>query len=305
LKDLPWYVQFSLYLHTLKESSSSSSPSLDRTPWLESLPKSFDTPIHWTEAQRQEWLQYNAMVRSVARQETMWKTNYDTAKTAFAGLTWNDFLWGCETARSRAFSGSKAGKFNTGIYAFTLLLVAIYVGLGVGTLEEAANGAGVVLSATILKDFVLPKLFKKKVYVICPVIDMANHNSVTCNAQVALEYFQNVYSLATTGPVAKHQAVEISYGSAFPGWGTPRSNAILVASIILGDTMSFLVGRNGIWSPDAIIRLEREEFCLLVGLEAVSNRNCIFGTTRRQNLDFFTTHVIAMGRSHDSITGCR
>jgi hypothetical protein len=175
LKDLPWYVQFSLYLHTLKESSSSSSPSLDRTPWLESLPKSFDTPIHWTEAQRQEWLQYNAMVRSVARQETMWKTNYDTAKTAFAGLTWNDFLWGCETARSRAFSGSKAGKFNTGIYAFTLLLVAIYVGLGVGTLEEAANGAGVVLSATILKDFVLPKLFKKKVYVICPVIDMANH----------------------------------------------------------------------------------------------------------------------------------
>jgi hypothetical protein len=45
LKELPWYVQFSLYLSMLKSktSSAAASASLDRTPWLESLPTKFDT----------------------------------------------------------------------------------------------------------------------------------------------------------------------------------------------------------------------------------------------------------------------
>jgi len=33
--------------------------------------------------------------------------------------------------------------------------------------EQAANGAALVFCASVLRDFVLPKLFKTKKYVIC------------------------------------------------------------------------------------------------------------------------------------------
>jgi histone-lysine N-methyltransferase SETD3 len=98
-------------------------------------------------------------------------------------------------------------------YAFTLLLVTIYVGLNLGTLEQAANGAALVLCAQVLKDFVLPKLFKKKRYVICPMIDMANHQSTTANGGVSFEFFGDAYSLAATRDVAQGQEVYISYGA--------------------------------------------------------------------------------------------
>ena len=215
LKDLPWYIQFSLYLHSLRTKPEAiGEKNLDRGPWLDSLPSSFDTPIHWTENQRQQWLQYDAMLRSVTRQETLWKSQFDQIAISglFPSLSWEIFLWGCETARSRAFSGSTAGPFNPGIFAFTLLLVVIYIGFGLGTLEEAANGAGVVFSATVLNSFVVPKLFKKKKYVVCPMIDMANHNSVSFGAQVSLEYFANAYSMVTTKSVTEGKPIEISYG---------------------------------------------------------------------------------------------
>lgn len=217
LKDLPWFVQFSLYLDMLGTTTEAMDTKfeLDRSPWLSSLPSSFETPIHWNKNLRQEWLQYDSMIQAIQRQEITWKSYYDriVKSGVFPSLSWEKFVWGCEIARTRAFSGSTAGRFNPGIYAFTLLLVAVYLGLGMGTLEQAANGAGVVFSAAILKDFVLPKLLKKKQYVICPIIDMANHNSIDCAAQVSLEYFTNSYSLVTRQRVAKSTAVDISYGS--------------------------------------------------------------------------------------------
>lgn len=47
---------------------------------------------------------------------------------------------------------------------------------------------------SVLRDFVLPKLFKSKRYVICPYIDMANHVGVVGEGNVAFEYFANAYS---------------------------------------------------------------------------------------------------------------
>lgn len=47
-RDLPWYAQFSLYLYKLdKISSKKATGNLDLQPWLDSLPRKFDTPIHW------------------------------------------------------------------------------------------------------------------------------------------------------------------------------------------------------------------------------------------------------------------
>ena len=216
--DMPWFVQMSLYLFKLDQLDSVKN-GVDMRPWLDCLPRQFDTPIHWSATERAA-LQYPYMQDAVQRQETTWRSHHQRLVAAIVGthLSWDDFLWGCECARSRAFSGGYTGTaFNPLIYAFTLLLVTVYVGLHLGTLEQAANGAGVVLCASILKDFVLPKLFKTKKYVICPVIDMTNHQSKFPNkvAEVAFEYFANAYSLASSSSssVAAGDQVYISYGA--------------------------------------------------------------------------------------------
>jgi hypothetical protein len=217
-RKLPWFVQFSLYLYkldTIRKTKSSGPKEISMEPWLDTLPRSFDTPIHWSKSSMAD-LQYEHMVTSVDRQTQAWKGFYLQLQSCsnVSSMKWEDFLWGCECARSRAFSGAYTGSaFNPAIYAFTLALVTIYVGLNLGTLEQAANGAGLVLCASILRDFVLPKLFKTKKYVICPVIDMCNHRSVGASAQVAFEFFSDAYSLAADVQVNSGNEVFISYGS--------------------------------------------------------------------------------------------
>jgi len=219
-RSLPWYIQFSLYLLKLDKISPYKNQAEDVSlqPWLDSLPRKFTTPIHWETKERQEWLQYAHMVESVERQETYWKTMYNKLQSCCSSriknITWEDFLWGCECARSRAFSGGYTGtSFNPFVYAFTFFLVTVYTTLNLGTLEQAANGAAIVFCASVLRDFVVPKFFKTKKYVICPVIDMANHNSLKATANVAFEYFTNAYSLSTTSVVTSNTELFISYGS--------------------------------------------------------------------------------------------
>mmetsp|Transcript_38158 Transcript_38158/g.43612 ORF Transcript_38158/g.43612 Transcript_38158/m.43612 type:complete len:380 (-) Transcript_38158:2630-3769(-) len=219
-RSLPWYIQFSLYLLKLDKISPYKNQAEDVSlqPWLDSLPRKFTTPIHWKKKERQEWLQYAHMVESVERQETYWKTMYNKLQSCCSSriknITWEDFLWGCECARSRAFSGGYTGtSFNPFVYAFTFFLVTVYTTLNLGTLEQAANGAALVFCASVLLDFVVPKFFKMKKYVICPVIDMANHNTLRATANVAFEYFTNAYSLSTTSVVTSNTELFISYGS--------------------------------------------------------------------------------------------
>jgi len=212
--DLPWYAQFSAYLHVLKQQNNDDGR--DVQAWLDSLPRVLDTPLHWkTDGDDLSELQYDFLTKAVAKQRTAWQGYHQALQdNGFADLSYDDFVWGCEMARSRAFSGAyTGGAFNPAIYAFTLALVAVYIGLGLGTIEQAANGAGVVFCATVLKDFVFPKLFKSKKYAICPLIDMANHQSVGYVGDVSFEYFANAYSLATTTAVQAGQAVCISYGA--------------------------------------------------------------------------------------------
>ena len=97
-------------------------------------------------------------------------------------------------------------------------LVAVYIGLGLGTVEQAANGAALVVCGSILKDFVIPKLLKAQKYVICPLIDMANHVGVGASGNVAFEYFSDGFSLSVLEPGVPQTGNEvfISYG--------PRNN---------------------------------------------------------------------------------
>jgi Rubisco LSMT substrate-binding. len=243
--DAPWWAKLSVDLNVCdqidsRKSSSASGGSsrgeheeddidtVDMRPWLNSLPRSFDTPIRWTKEQR-EALQYPPILSMIAAQEKKTRDTFNSLKGAIdpssslMNLSYEDFLWGCDCARSRAFSGAYGGTaFDPKPYALTLLLVAVYLGLGLGTVEQASNGAALVFCGTILKDFVLPKLFKSKKYVICPLIDMANHKGMKEDANVAFEYFADSYSLSTKSDVTmdKNCEIFISYG--------PRSNDALL-----------------------------------------------------------------------------
>lgn len=228
----PWWVQLSLQLVALDlnlipkngDKKSADIFTVDSRPWLEALPRTFSTPFHWSESAVSE-LQYSFLRQSVASQQTVWKNEYDkimSSQNAFSNnkdFTFEKFVWGCECARSRAFSGSYSGSaFNPAPYAFTLLLITIYVGLNLGTLEQAANGAAVVVCGSIFKDFVFPKIFSSRKYVICPYIDMANHVGVSESGDVAFEYFSDSYSLSVSSdnPIPENNELMITYG--------PRSN---------------------------------------------------------------------------------
>ena len=129
--------------------------------WI--VPTKFDTPIHWSESQRKEWLQYDSMVRSVARQERQWKLQLNKVQQlAFPNLKWEEFCWGFETARSRAFSGSSAGQFNPGIYAFTLLLVTALCCFGIGNLGTSCQWCGCSIFSNHSQRFCHSQILQKQ-----------------------------------------------------------------------------------------------------------------------------------------------
>jgi len=218
----PWWAALSIQLNYYDKVNpiNERAGGVSMKPWIESLPRVYDTPIHWSDSTIQE-LQYRPMMEAVALQKRVWKEQYDSLSresSIFASkISYDDFVWGCETARSRVFSGAYSGSaFNPIPYATVTALVAIYIGLGIGTVEQAANGAALVVCGSILKDFVLPKLLKVQKYVICPLIDMANHVGVGASGNVAFEYFSDGFSLSAVDGVSQGSEMYIQYG--------PRNN---------------------------------------------------------------------------------
>lgn len=222
-RNSPWWAALSIQLNYYDkvDSINQRAGGVNMKPWMDSLPRAYDTPLHWSESSLKE-LQYRPMMEAVALQKRVWRKQYDdlvAASNEFSSrISYDDFVWGCETARSRAFSGAYSGSaFNPIPYATVTALVAIYIGLGIGTVEQAANGAALVVCASILKDFVFPKLLKAQKYVICPLIDMANHVGVGATGNVAFEYFADGFSLSAVDPgVQQGNEMFISYG--------PRNN---------------------------------------------------------------------------------
>ena len=222
-RNAPWWAALSIQLNYYDKVNAQNERAggVSMKPWMESLPRVYDTPIHWSDSALKE-LQYRPMMEAVTLQKRLWKSQYESlasASSTFGSrVTFDDFVWGCETARSRAFSGAYSGSaFNPIPYATVTALVALYIGLGMGTVEQAANGAALVVCGSILKDFVLPKLLKVQKYVICPLIDMANHVGVGASGEVAFEYFSDGFSLSVLEPgVSESSELFIQYG--------PRNN---------------------------------------------------------------------------------
>ena len=240
-RDAPWWAALSVQLNyhdkiviipttTTTDNSANNrgggpgggTTTTDMGAWMRTLPRKYDTPIHWSESSLGE-LQYRPAIDAVSIQKRTWRREYDILASSSPDLfgsrvSYPDFVWGCETARSRAFSGAHSGRaFDPVPFATASALAAAYVGLGVGSWEQAANGAAMVACGSVLRDFVVPKLLRARRYVICPLIDMANHAGVGATGTVSFEYFSDGFSLSSSSSSSNiGSEMFIQYG--------PRSN---------------------------------------------------------------------------------
>jgi len=207
-RKLPWYARLSLLLHF----GDGDGPN--RRRWREALPSSAEVnaPLSWSDATLAS-AQYPPLERATAAQREEWNA-LRTALSPSAAISSADFELGMQLARSRAFSSPDVRALDVRPYALTALLVVAYVGLHLGPVENAANGAAVVVCANFLKDVVLPKVGNDvKRHIICPIVDMANHADKPNNkGNVELEYFTDAYVLALTQDVRSGEQVTISYG---------------------------------------------------------------------------------------------
>ena len=224
-------------LHLLPSSSD---------PWKSTLPPSLPTPIHWNAGQLRS-LNYPALSTSVLDQVRSWSSLHALLSPHLPSLSSASFTHNSELARSRAFSSPSRSGFNPVPFATSLALSALYLLLDLGTPEQAANGAAVVLCGVVLKDFVLPKLQGSVTYTISPGNDLPNHSAAP-TADVSFSYFQSSHTLTALSDVPDGQPVTISYG--------PRSNDQLLQyyGFVLPDNPDdvFVLPPLGEWDLDAL-----------------------------------------------------
>jgi len=102
----PWWaapsIQLNYYDKVAPINPRAGSGGVSRKAWMESLPRVYDTPIHWAESSLEE-LQYRPMIDAVRLQKRAWREQYETltkASAVFASkISYDDFVWGRETAR--------------------------------------------------------------------------------------------------------------------------------------------------------------------------------------------------------------
>lgn len=105
-RNAPWWAALSIQLNYYDKinliNSRAGNNGVSMKAWMESLPRVYDTPIHWTESSLEE-LQYRPMIDAVRLQKRLWREQYDAltrASSVFASkISYDDFVWGCETAR--------------------------------------------------------------------------------------------------------------------------------------------------------------------------------------------------------------
>eukprot|EP01039_Chlorochromonas_danica_P004313 gene4313-4734_t len=189
-------------------------PDSNKKPWFDELPKSFSTPFHWPVTSLDQ-VQYKPLVDRVRQQKEEWRVFYDDWKKQVKQLSvsYEEFVWACECVSSRAFSGVYEGSSAQGrkaLLVFTIALTAIWPLFHLGTIDQALSGALVVSFSILLRDLITSKVGNLKRYVMCPVIDMFNHDS-RCQSDVSYDYFGDSFSL-TTQSYQSGEEVFISYG---------------------------------------------------------------------------------------------
>ena len=189
----------------------------EKASWLQQLPSSYSTPLHWSPAVLREEAQYTALADKVEKQRQEWAALHAKwmAVTSLSGrdVSLEEFVKALECVNSRAFSGTFEGSSASerrSLLAFTAVLTVAFPALDFGTWEQSLSAALVVGLSLLAKDVIFSKASGLKRYVVCPFVDMFNHKS-TVSSDVSYNYFADAFELRTQGH-AKGDQVFISYG---------------------------------------------------------------------------------------------
>jgi hypothetical protein len=225
----------------------------DLKPWLAQLPQAFNTPVLWPNPQEVfRAIGYPSLGATVSKQREEWDATRKRAPGSPSAERWD---WAMNVVRSRAFSGPYAPSTFIGsllqLFGASTLAVAYALGVGgAGAADQALDFFLLAVVFVICNDFVFgPRLSRAKRYVICPWIDMLNHDGALSGSDVAYEYFADSFAVRldeAAGPVGQGQEVLISYGE--------RSNDVLL------QYYGFVQPAN----PHDQVALEQEQFILAV-----------------------------------------
>ena len=214
---LRWFGRLAAQLLAVKHGGAGARlGAVDRGPWVAALPAAFDTPLHWSDADLAE-LQDARLEARVRAQRDEWRAMHAEAVArdpdgSFARLPYAEFEWALECVRSRAFSGPYEGSSfaqRRGLLLWVAGLVAAYLGLGLGDPLNALNGAVATLVFLVARDTIVSGKLRR--YVVCPVVDLANHRS-NAGAEVSYEYFSDRFAVEAGADVQAGSQLFISYG---------------------------------------------------------------------------------------------
>jgi hypothetical protein len=189
--------------------------SSDKHLWIKSLPKEFSTPYYWTDEEVSE-LQYQSIADRIKKQREDWLALYNRWKSSNLSkqeISLTSFIWALQCVNSRAFSGSYEGssaKERRSLFLFTGLLTLFWPIFHLGTYEQSFGAAISVGLSILLRDLFVSKALNFKRYVMCPYIDMINHNSYAAS-DVSYNYFQDTFDVKSSGH-EKNEQIFISYG---------------------------------------------------------------------------------------------
>lgn len=205
----PWSVRLALMLlHEARQGASSRVAG-----YVAQLPRSFDTPLHWSAMERQA-LAYPHLVAEVEQQERQWKQLYTDLMAASpqCGVSREELTWAMECVLSRAFSGPYSGSTlrQKGIVAGVLFVIgAGSVAAGAASLESVLNAGIAAVLFNIIYDSLLGA--KLKWHALVPVIDAMNHSS-NSKSEVSFEYFRDRFVAEANDPVTAGAQAFITYG---------------------------------------------------------------------------------------------
>ena len=175
-----WYhrLAFKLLFEDINRTKDDYPP--EKKQWLDSLPSSFSTPIHWKEEFTSQ-LQYSSLISKVEQQKKDWKEYYDKWQSEQPNsIPFDRFVWALECVNSRAFSGVFEGSTaaeRKSLVAFTAILSLAWPTLQLGTVDQSISAFLVVCLSILVRDVIMSKVAQLKRYVVCPVIDLFNHKS--------------------------------------------------------------------------------------------------------------------------------
>jgi hypothetical protein len=237
-RDAPWYARLAALLLVEKRRvaaaagrGGSGGGKDDNTPqrplmgpYLATLPQSYpEMPYFWTDAQLEE-LRYPALQQAVREQRREWKQLHEAWAKAAAGGSAASFTpslpeleWAMCTVRSRTFSGpyvastlASRGRL-AGLVGFLAVGSALLGGADGESLGRAVGAAAAAFIFNILYETILSN--KLRQYVLCPAIDLLNHDSRQ-GSEATYDYFRDSFSVAA-GPGGAPSGTQVfgSYGS--------------------------------------------------------------------------------------------